>query len=85
MCYNENALVHSTYAQGNSNVLSDVFEHAVFMFQTINVGGKPLNICFDNGCGDVVVKKSAIDTLVTLDRAKQKVPGPITMSGVGDL
>ena len=25
----------TTYAEGNSNVLSDVFEHAVFIFQTI--------------------------------------------------
>ena len=71
-CYNGNALTHSTYAHGNSNVLSNVFERAVFVLQTINVGGKPFNIFFDNGCGDVIVKKYTIDTLLTLYLAKQE-------------
>ena len=84
MCHNVNELAHSTYGEGNSNILPDVSERAIFMLQTINVGGKPFNVFFDNGCGDIVVKKSAIDTLVQLGRAKQEVPGPITMSGVGD-
>ena len=43
---------------------------AIFMLQTINVGGKNLNVFYDSGCGDIVVKKSAIDSLIKMGRAK---------------
>ena len=35
-------------------------------------------------CGDLVRKKSSIDTLMSLGKASQEFPGPITISGVGD-
>ena len=59
-------------------------DSAIFMLQTIDVEGKHLNVFYDTGCGDVVIKKSAIDVLLTLGRAKLEIPGPITLSGVGD-
>ena len=32
----------------------------------------------------MVMKRSAVDSLQSLGRAKQEIPGPITISGVGD-
>ena len=56
----------------------------LFMLQTIIVEGKLFNLFYDSGCGDLVCKKSAIDKLVSMGRANQELPGPITLSGVGD-
>ena len=41
-------------------------------------------IIYDSGCGDLVCRKLAIDKLITLGRANRVLPGPITLSGVGD-
>ena len=30
------------------------------------------------------MRRSAVDSLQSLGRAKQEIPGPITLSGVGD-
>ena len=35
-------------------------------------------------CGDFVAKKCAIGMLASMGRAKHEIPGPITLSGVGD-
>ena len=43
---------------------------AIFMLQTIDVEGKDFNVFYDTGCGDVAVKKSGIDCLFSLGRAK---------------
>ena len=43
-----------------------------------------MNLFFDSGCGDIVIKKSAIDKLVGVGRAKQIVTGPLEIMGVGD-
>ena len=40
------------------------------------------NLFFDSGCGDLVSKNEAIDTLGP--RANIEIPGPITLRGVGD-
>ena len=62
----------------------DVCDNAIFMVQTIEVEGHLLNLFFDNGCGDMVIKMSAADLLAKMGRARQEFPGPITLSGVGD-
>ena len=81
LCYTEVSRKNNKLRE---NVLSDVKDSAIFMLQTINVGGKRLNLFYDSGCGDIVVKKSAVDALLSLGRAKQVIPGPITLFGVGD-
>ena len=43
-----------------------------------------LNLFFDSGCGDMIVKKSAVEKLAAFGRAKQIVSEPIVLSGVGD-
>ena len=57
---------------------------AIFQLQTIDVDGIKLNLFFDRGCGDIVIKKSAIDKLVGIGRAKQIVSGPLEITGIGD-
>ena len=75
----------TTIERGVSNVIPDVHESAIFMLQTINIDGVTLRLFFDTGCGDIVVKKSAMDALQQLGRAKQEVAGSVSMSGVGDI
>ena len=72
------------FRKGNEKFIPDVRDSAIFMLQTIKVEEKRFNIFYDSGCGDLVIKKSAIDALLKMGRAKLKVPGPIIMSGVGD-
>ena len=48
----------------------------IFQLQTFEVDGIQLNLFSDSGCGDVVIKKSAIDKLIVVGRAKQIVSGP---------
>ena len=54
------------------------------MLQTINAQGKHFNLFYDSGCGHLICKKSAVDKLASLGRAELLLPGPITLSGVGD-
>ena len=74
----------ASVGRGISNVIPDIRFSAIFMLQTIKVGDITLRLFFDTGCGDIVVKKSAMEALKRLGRARLEVPGPITMSGVGD-
>ena len=62
----------------------DPNNRGIFMLQTIKIKGQHFNIFYDNGCSDLICKKSAIDRLTQLGRATQVQPGPITISGVGD-
>ena len=62
----------------------DVTESAIFQLQRMEVEGIKLNLFFDNGCGDMLVKKSLIEKLISIGRAKQILPGPIIITGVGD-
>ena len=41
----------------------DIGEDTIFQLQTIKVGEKSLNIFFDSGCGEMVIRKSAIELL----------------------
>ena len=47
----------------NSSKTSEI--RATFMLQTIEINGHTFNIFYDGGCGDLVVKKSAIDILLS--------------------
>ena len=49
----------------------DIAECAIFQFQTIEVDGVTFNLFFDTGCGNMIVRKSAVDKLVEMGRAKQ--------------
>ena len=69
---------------GNYQSEPDITECAIFQLQTIDVDGSRINLFFDSGCGDMVVKKSAVDRLVGADQAKQVISGPLVITGVGD-
>ena len=50
------------------------------MLQQISITGHTFNLFYDSGCGALVCKKSAIDKLMSIVRAKQEKPGPIVLS-----
>ena len=60
-------------------------EHAIYQLQTIAIKGNPFNIFFDNGCGDFICRKQAVEILVKLGLAKKIYDGPLYLTGVGDL
>ena len=66
-------------------IAGDVVDCAIFMLQTIEIGGKRINLFFDNGCGNMVIKKSAVDVLMGLGRANLEFPGTLHHTGVGGL
>ena len=68
----------------SKKIISDVNDSALFMLQTINVEDISVNIFYDSGCGDIVIKKSAVDALIRAGRAELQIPGPIPLRGVGD-
>ena len=49
------------------------------MVQPIEIEGHKFDLFFDSGYGDMVIKKSALDFLVGMGRAKLEIPGPITL------
>ena len=46
-----------------SDCLDQVGESAIFLFQTMCIEGKMFNIFYDSGCGVLVGKKAAIESL----------------------
>ena len=50
----------------------------------IKVKGRSLNLFFHSGCGDMVIKTSAIDYLQKLGKANLDLSGPIELTGVGE-
>ena len=56
---------------------------AIFMLQTISVDGVRLNIFFDSGCYDMIIKKSAVDKLLALERAEKISSDDCEIVGVG--
>ena len=67
------------------NSQSDKDGPSIFQLQTINIEGHSFNLFFDNGCGDLVIKRSAAEKLLLLGRASQVVPGPLPLTGVGGI
>ena len=78
--YKKSSLFDST----KNKVDEQICDNAIFLLQTICIEGQSLNLFFDSGCGDMVIKKSAVDSLKALGRATLEAPGPIPLSGVGD-
>ena len=58
---------------------------AVFKLQTLNVGGYLFKILYDDGCGDLVIKESAMEILRKLGRARQLLKGPLLLYGVSGM
>ena len=87
-CFSEMVGVATCAGEQNSSdtprLMSDVIESAVFQLQTIEVEGISLNLFFDTGCSEMVVRKSAVQKLEGIGRAKQVIPGPLVITGVGD-
>ena len=82
---NINTSYHSGLCGNNVQLAKeDVQDDTIFLFQTIKVGDVPLNLFFDSGCGDMVIRKDAVDILQQQGRATLLSPGPITFTGVGD-
>ena len=87
-CFSETVAISRLNSQ-SSDVFSDfsmepeIKESAIFQLQTINVDGIELNLFFDRGCGDIIVKTFALDSLTGVGRDKQVVHGPIVITGVG--
>ena len=57
----------------------------IFMLQRIAIDGVDFNLFFDNGCGDMIVSKAAVEELVKRNRAAHIKPGPLTLVGVNDI
>ena len=62
----------------------EITECPIFQLQTIEVDGIKINLFFDSGCGDMIIKKTVLDKLKSAGRAKQIIPGPMVITGVGD-
>ena len=63
---------------------NEAIDQGIFMLQQISIAGYTFNLFYDSGCGDLVCKKSAIDKLMRIGRAKQEIPGTNVLSGVGE-
>ena len=71
-------------------------ESSIFMQQTIVIEGKEMTLFYgsgcveemtlfyDSGCFHLCCRKGAVDELQKMARANNEVPGPITITGVGD-
>ena len=55
---------------------------AIYILQTIKVGGQKYSLFYDTGCSDIVSRYNAIKA--TGGRAVQELPGPISVNGVGN-
>ena len=60
-------------------------ERAMYLTQTIRVGGLDVNLFYDNGCLDSCSRKKTADYLATINRAKCVRQGPMIINGVSDL
>ena len=82
-CFSKSAILLAAHSRKEKSAF-DVVDNAIFQLQTINVEGSHFNLFFDSGCVDMIIKKSAVDCLMRLGRAKLEAPCPITPSGVGN-
>ena len=62
----------------------EITECPIFQLQTIEVDGIKINLFFDSGCGDMIIKKTVLDKLKSARWAKQIIPGTMVITGVGD-
>ena len=74
----------TSLAFAHLNSRPDVRESAIFLLQTIVVESIRINLFFDNGCGDLVIRHSLVEKLSRIGRANLEIEGPIPIIGVGD-
>ena len=82
--YNVNG-PHSSLSTDNVVARSNKDGPAVFKLQTLSIGGHLFKILYDDGCGDLVIKESAMEILRNLGRARQLLRGPLFLHGVSNL
>ena len=82
-CQNDAGTSYPSFKPDLDKLIANECNSAIFMLQTINVDGHKFNLFYDTGCSNVVIKKSAVDKLLSIGRARHEVRGPITLSGVG--
>ncbi len=71
----------------NKGIMPDsesITEGTIYMLQSIQVGTLMLNLFFDTGCSELVMRKGAIEELEEINRASKERGGPIMIGGVGD-
>ena len=66
-----------------SNESDVIHDKGIYQLQIIKVNNQCFTIFYDSGCGDFVVRKSAIDRIG--NRSVLEFDGPINIGGVGDL
>ena len=75
----------SFYAGGHVDKCdNEQLESSIYLLQTIKIEDKKFNLFYDNGCGDLVSRKSAVVRLEKMGRACRELRGPIILTGVGD-
>ena len=75
----------SFYTSHNTNSHDDtITDNGIYQLQTIKINNDFFTIFYDNGCGDFVSRKSAIDKLDD-NHATQEFNGIINLGGVGGI
>ena len=73
----------SCFVDSYLNQSGDPDPASIYAFQTIEVvSGFHLNFFYDNGCGEAIISKEAVDRLMDLGRATLDLPGPLVLNGV---
>ena len=67
----------------DAKILPDVPDSTIFMFQTIDLHGNRIRLLYDSGGTRTVIKKSAVNIMVSLGLAKLEVPDSKEIIGVG--
>ena len=75
----ESAKVAVTF--GFPREIPDVENIAIFLHQKIMIGGRTFNALFDNACGKLVARDSAVEALIAIGRAKQHIEGLLDLYG----
>ena len=75
--------VYSSESSGSNDEKRFPEGRGIFKLQTIKIGGHSFNLFFDDGCGEMVIKKEAAEILKSLGLAKLIDPGPRILVGAG--
>ena len=90
---NDSSIDSSLTTVGKFSGLPDITDPPIFELQTIYITGRdddgnqmtiPLNLFFDNGASDCIIRKSAVEKLLQIGRAEKVSSDPFELSGVSD-